>query len=58
MSTTVTTVPAVTDAAAKPAKAKKKIDWKALPEIWALIHPRRGLLLLGFVLMAINRVAG
>ena len=58
MSTTATTVPAVTDASAKPAKAKKKIDWKALPEIWALIHPRRGLLLLGFVLMAINRVAG
>jgi len=58
MSRTATTVPAVTDASAKPAKAKKKIDWKALPEIWALIHPRRGLLLLGFVLMAINRVAG
>jgi len=58
MSTTATTVPAVTDASAKPAKAKKKIDWKALPEIWALVHPRRGLLLLGFVLMAINRVAG
>ena len=58
MSTTATTVPAVTDASAKPAKAKRKIDWKALPEIWALIHPRRGLLLLGFVLMAINRVAG
>ena len=58
MSTTATTVPAVTNASAKSAKAKKKIDWKALPEIWALIHPRRGLLLLGFVLMAINRVAG
>src|SRR5215468_3577679 len=58
MSTTATTVPAVTDASAKPAKAKKKIDWKALPEIWALIHPRRGLLLLGFALGAINRVAG
>jgi ABC-type multidrug transport system fused ATPase/permease subunit len=39
-------------------KAKKKIDWSSLPQIWALIHPRRGLLLLGFVLMAINRVAG
>jgi len=58
MSTTATPVPAVTDASAKPAKAKKKIDWQALPEIWALIHPRRGLLLLGFVLMAINRVCG
>lgn len=58
MSTNATTVAAVTDASEKPAKAKGKIDWKALPEIWALIHPRRGLLLLGFVLMAINRVSG
>ncbi|HXP23642.1 MAG TPA: ABC transporter ATP-binding protein, partial [Candidatus Sulfotelmatobacter sp.] len=56
MATTATTAPLTTDASAK--KAKKKIDWKALPEIWALIHPRRGLLLLGFVLMAINRVSG
>ena len=28
------------------------------PDIWALIRPRRGLFLLGLVLMAINRVAG
>ena len=33
-------------------------QWKSLPEIWALIKPRRGLLALGFVLMAINRLAG
>jgi subfamily B ATP-binding cassette protein MsbA len=39
-------------------KRKKKIDWSSLPEIWALIHPRRGILLLGFGLMAINRVCG
>jgi len=39
-------------------KAKKKINWSSLPEIWALIHPRRGLLALGFGLMAINRVCG
>jgi len=39
-------------------KAKKKVNWKSLPEIWALIHPRRGLLLLGLLLMAINRVSG
>ena len=56
MATTATTIPAATGAAAKP--AKKKINWQSLPEIWALIHPRRGLLLVGFVLMAINRVAG
>jgi ABC-type multidrug transport system fused ATPase/permease subunit len=29
-----------------------------LPEVWALLRPRRGLLALGMVLMAINRVAG
>jgi ABC-type multidrug transport system fused ATPase/permease subunit len=55
MATTVTTVPAVTDAA-KP--AKKKIKWGSLPEIWALLHPRRGVLLLGLVLVAVNRVSG
>src|SRR5215470_18139798 len=37
---------------------KKKTNWKALPEIWALIRPRRGLLALGFGLMAVNRVCG
>ena len=30
----------------------------ALPEIWALLKPRRTLLAVGFVLMAINRVSG
>src|ERR1700691_1872544 len=29
-----------------------------LPEIWALMRPRRGLLAVGLVLMAINRVSG
>jgi ABC-type multidrug transport system fused ATPase/permease subunit len=38
--------------------AKKKINWQSLPEIWALLHPRRGMLLLGLVLVGINRVAG
>ena len=32
--------------------------FKALPEIWQLISPRRGLLALGFGLMIINRVSG
>lgn len=30
----------------------------ALPEIWALIRPRKGLMAIGFLLMAINRIAG
>src|SRR6266478_3359952 len=38
--------------------AKKKNSWKNLPDVWALVKPRRGLLALGFVLMAINRVSG
>jgi ABC-type multidrug transport system fused ATPase/permease subunit len=56
MASTASVLPAKTDAA--PKKTKKKVNWSSLPEIWALIHPRRGILLLGFGLMAINRVAG
>lgn len=38
---------------------KKKTDWKAVwPEIWRLVHPRRGILALGLVLIIISRVAG
>jgi ABC-type multidrug transport system fused ATPase/permease subunit len=40
------------------ASKKPKNAWKNLPDVWALIKPRRGLLALGFVLMAINRVSG
>jgi ABC-type multidrug transport system fused ATPase/permease subunit len=39
-------------------KAAKTDVWKALPEVWAMIHPRRGLLALGLLLMTINRVSG
>lgn len=45
-----------TEALSKREKFLKQ--WKSLPEIWALIKPRRGLLALGFVLMAINRLSG
>ncbi len=37
---------------------KKTEIFKALPEIWQLIRPRRVLLALGLVLMVINRVSG
>jgi subfamily B ATP-binding cassette protein MsbA len=49
-----------TETNAKPPakKEKRKNAWKNLPDVWALIKPRRGLLVLGFGLMAINRVAG
>ncbi len=49
-----------TETAAKsPVKSeKRKNAWKNLPDVWALMKPRRGLLALGFVLMAINRLSG
>jgi ABC-type multidrug transport system fused ATPase/permease subunit len=38
---------------------KRKPDLKKLwPQIWALMAPRKGLLVLGFFLMTINRLAG
>src|SRR5215469_5594099 len=46
------------DAPQLAAKEKRKNAWKHLPDVWALLKPRRSLLALGFVLMAINRVAG
>jgi subfamily B ATP-binding cassette protein MsbA len=44
--------------AVKTAAAKAKQAWKSLPDVWALIKPRRGILALGFALMGINRVSG
>jgi ABC-type multidrug transport system fused ATPase/permease subunit len=41
----------------KPKKSPTDV-WKALPEIWALLRPRKGILLLGFLLMTINRLCG
>ena len=54
MATTAST----TTAAAPSKPAKKKINWQSLPEIWALIQPRKAVLALGLVLVAVNRVAG
>src|ERR1700687_3541390 len=48
--------PKNTLSATKPASATQ--SWKLLPHGGALIKPRRGILTTGFVLMAINRVAG
>lgn len=55
MATTVTTAAVSTEAAKK---TKKKVDWKAFPEVWAMIRPRRGIMFLGLALVAINRVSG
>jgi ABC-type multidrug transport system fused ATPase/permease subunit len=43
-------------AAGKSAKAK--FDWKLLPDVLALLKPRRAVLGLGFVLMIVNRTSG
>src|SRR5215469_9061491 len=50
-------------ATASPALTKPKPPMMqqlkgALPEIWELIRPRKGIMAVGLVLMAINRVAG
>ena len=42
---------------AKDAKSKTPV-FRAIPEIWFLIRPRRALLALGFGLMVVNRVSG
>jgi ABC-type multidrug transport system fused ATPase/permease subunit len=36
----------------------KQSFWKLLPHVWELIKPRRGVLLAGFLLMAVNRLCG
>src|SRR5690348_2778575 len=53
-----TTFPA--RAAAPPAKPSLSAQqiYRALPDIWELVEPRKGLLGLGLALMAVNRVAG
>src|ERR1700689_3207702 len=43
---------------ADASKKKPLLVMDQLPEIWALMRPRRGLLAIGMVLMAINRVSG
>jgi subfamily B ATP-binding cassette protein MsbA len=42
----------------RPPKKSAREAVSALPEVWALIRPRRVLLALGFALMAVNRVSG
>jgi ABC-type multidrug transport system fused ATPase/permease subunit len=49
------------DDSAAPEQAKKaqmKQPWKLLPDVWALLKPRRAVLVGGFALMVINRACG
>src|SRR5271165_7199970 len=55
MSTTAT---ALTTTPGDTKKAKKKVDWRVLPEIWAMIRPRKAILLLGLFLTAVNTLSG
>src|SRR5277367_5543713 len=51
----------IVDSDRKPARPKRPARerlFAVLPQVWELIHPRRGVLALGFVLMVINRVSG
>ncbi|MGH9738471.1 MAG: ABC transporter ATP-binding protein [Candidatus Acidiferrales bacterium] len=38
--------------------ASTKLVWKLLPDVWALLKPRRSVLLLGLFLMVVNRLVG
>ena len=51
-------MPTEKDARATSKHKKTKNAWKNLPHVWALIKPRRGILALGLLLMAVNRVSG
>jgi ABC-type multidrug transport system fused ATPase/permease subunit len=51
-----TTAKSAAEAGPKPAKSK--FDWKLLPDVIALLKPRRGVLALGFGLMVFNRLSG
>jgi subfamily B ATP-binding cassette protein MsbA len=46
------------EAAPAPRPGKPERLRAILPDVWALVRPRRGLLALGLVLMAVNRVSG
>jgi subfamily B ATP-binding cassette protein MsbA len=51
-------MPTEKDSRATPKLKKTKNAWKNLPHVWALIKPRRGILAVGLLLMAVNRVSG
>ena len=42
----------------RPETEKPKHAWKLLPDVWALIKPRGGILAVGLALIVINRLSG
>jgi len=50
--------PEIGKAAATGNPANPKSPWKLMPDVWALLKPRRGILAIGLGLMTINRLSG
>jgi ABC-type multidrug transport system fused ATPase/permease subunit len=50
--------PAASDAGTSSIIKSKLATWKLLPDVWALIKPRGGILAIAFLLMLVNRLAG
>ena len=46
------------DSARADDRPRSELIRTLLPDIWALVKPRRGILLIGFLMMAVNRVSG
>jgi ABC-type multidrug transport system fused ATPase/permease subunit len=51
-----TTAKSAAGTGTKPSKSK--FDWKLLPDVIALLKPRRGVLAVGFAIMVVNRLSG
>lgn len=51
-------MPEEKDKEKKTRREKSRRSWRVMPEVWALMKKRRGVLALGLLLMAVNRVAG
>ncbi|MFN0151457.1 MAG: ABC transporter ATP-binding protein [bacterium] len=47
-----------TAAAGAHEKPRPKVTLSVMPEVWALVKPRRGIIAVGLVLMIINRLSG
>ena len=51
-------MPAESQSGASAKPKKPKFDWKLLPDVLALLKPRKGILAVGFLLMVVNRLSG
>src|SRR5689334_15781136 len=58
MSAVSPAVPSAPAVPKSPPAPKRRAITVALPEVWSLVAPRKGVMILGLFLMAIGRVAG